>query len=255
MNPTFSVIIPVLGEENRVNALIDHVRVVGYGVNPEIVAADGAADRGTLAAIDRPGVTAVPAKRGRGGQLNAGALAARGEVFVFLHADSRLPAGAFQAMTDAVLAGAAAGAFRLGIRSPKLRYRLIEAGAALRSALTRIPYGDQAQFVRRDVFEAVGGFPEIPIMEDVELMRRIKRACGRSRIALLPERVSSSARRWETEGAFFCTARNQFLLLSHLLGASAESLARHYPPFSKGRAERGAESRAEDQARDEDGRA
>jgi len=245
MNPTFSVIIPVLGEENRVNALIDHVRVVGYGINPEIVIADGAADQGALAAIDRPGVVPVAARRGRGGQLNAGARAARGEVFVFLHADTRLPSGAFQAMTAALGNGAAAGAFRLGIRSPKRRYRLIEAGAALRSALTKIPYGDQTQFVRRDVFEAVGGFPEIPIMEDVELMRRIKRACGRARVALLSERVSSSARRWEREGALFCTLRNQYLLLRHLLGASPESLARHYPPLAGKKSAAG----------DEDGRA
>lgn len=242
MNPTFSVIIPVLGEEQRVNALIDHVRVVGYGVNPEIVAADGAADQGTLAAIDRPGVVAVSAPRGRGGQLNAGARAARGEVLVFLHADSRLPSGAFQAMAAALRDGAAAGAFRLGIRSKKLRYRLIEAGARARCALTKIPYGDQAQFARRDVFDLVGGFPDAPIMEDVDFMRRIKRACGRSRIALLPGRVSSSARRWEREGAFFCTLRNQYLLIRHLLGAPAETLARHYPPFSEGRSGARAES-------------
>jgi len=239
MNPTFSVIIPVLGEEKRVNALIDHVRVVGYGINPEIVVADGADDQGTLTAIDRPGVAAVSAPKGRGGQLNAGARAAKGEVFVFLHADSRLPCGAFQAMTAALQNGSAAGAFRLAIRSTKLRYRLIEAGAGLRSSLTKIPYGDQSQFARRDVFEAVGGFPDVPIMEDVELMRRIKKACGRAKIALLPERVSSSARRWEREGAFFCTMRNQYLLIRHLLGAAPEELARHYPPFSEDRADDG----------------
>jgi len=231
MGPKISVITPVYREESRINALIDHIRVCGYGRDPEIVVADGGPGRETLAAIDRPGVVAAPAPKGRGRQLNAGVRASRGEILVFLHADCHLPAGAFEAITEALLGGAAAGAFRFGVRSRKWRYRLIEAGARLRNAVTRLPYGDQAQFTRRDVFEAVGGFPDVPIMEDVEFMRRVVRTYGRSKVALLPCRTLVSPRRWETEGALYCTLRNQFLLVSYLLGVSPERLAGYYPPL------------------------
>ncbi len=234
MGPRISVIIPVYREEGRINALIDHVRMRGYGHDPEIVIVDGDPGRNTLAAVDRGGVVAVPASKGRGRQLNAGAAASRGEILLFLHADCGLPAGAFEAVTGALLDGAAAGAFRFGVRSRKWRYRLIEAGARCRNALTRTPYGDQAQFTRRDVFTAVGGFPETPIMEDVAFMRRVKRAYGRSKIALLPLRTLVSPRRWEAEGALYCVLRNQYLIVSYLLGVSPERLAGLYPPLPDG---------------------
>ncbi|MFP5239953.1 MAG: TIGR04283 family arsenosugar biosynthesis glycosyltransferase, partial [Acidobacteriota bacterium] len=177
MSHAYSVIVPVLGEEARINALVDHIRTVGYGRRVEILVADGHPQRTSLSALERPGVLAVPAPRGRARQMNAAARHAGGEVLVFLHADCALPAGAFEAM-DAVLdAGRCqAGAFDLGIRSPKWSLRLIARMASLRSRLTLAPYGDQAQFFTRAAFDALGGFADMPILEDVDIMRRARRA-------------------------------------------------------------------------------
>ena len=225
--PSFSVVTPVLGEAEGVNALVDHVRTVGYGLGVELVLVDGDPAGSTLAALARDGVTTLTAPRGRARQLNAGAVAASGDYLLFLHADTRLPAGAFADAAEALSAGAAAGAFSLAIRSKNPWLRLIAAGATLRSRLLSLPYGDQAQFLRRDLFCALGGFPDIPIMEDVALMRAVSRAGGR--IAVLPRRVTTSARRWEAEGILRTTARNLALLTLYGLGMPPDRLARHYP--------------------------
>jgi len=103
---------------------------------------------------------------------------------------------------------------------------VIEKIASIRSRLTRIPYGDQAIFIRRNYFQALGGFKDIPIMEDVELMRRIKRRRGK--IMILKDKVKTSPRRWEAEGVVFCTLRNWFLITLYLLGFKPETLARFY---------------------------
>jgi hypothetical protein len=119
-----------------------------------------------------------------------------------------------------------AGAFDLGIRSGRPVFRLIETAASLRSRITRVPYGDQAIFIRKDYFHATEGFREIPLMEDVELMRRIRKAGDR--ISIIPERVRTSPRRWEKEGVLFCTLRNWTLITLYFLGVPPEKLARFY---------------------------
>lgn len=227
MHPLFSVVTPVLGEADRINALVDHIRMAGYGLAVEIVVVDGDPAGSTLAALSRDGVLTLTAPPGRARQLNAGAVAATGDNLLFLHADTRLPAGAFQAAAAALNGPADAGAFSLSIRTQNPWLRLIAAGATLRSRLFSLPYGDQAQFVRRDLFLAMGGFPDIPIMEDVALMRAIVRAGGK--IAVLPQRVTTSARRWETEGIARTTLRNLTLLTLYTLGVPARRLARLYP--------------------------
>ncbi|EFL49277.1 glycosyl transferase family 2 [Solidesulfovibrio fructosivorans JJ]] len=227
--PFFSVVTPVLGEARRINALVDHVRTVGYGLSVEIIMVDGDPAGSTLTALDREGVLALTAPRGRARQLNAGAGAASGEHLLFLHADTRLPARAFEDAAKALDAGAALGAFSLAIRSKNPWLRLVAAGATLRSKWFDLPYGDQAQFLRRDLFFALGGFPDIPIMEDVALVRAVRRAGGK--IAVLPSRASTSARRWEAEGTFRTTARNLALLTLYSLGVPPGRFARHYPPM------------------------
>lgn len=159
--------------------------------------------------------------------MNAGAAMATGEILIFLHADTRLPRQALelinQAMTRQALIG---GAFDLRIDTERLILKIIARIASLRSRLTRIPFGDQAIFIRSDYFHQMGGYPEIPLMEDVALMRRIKRAGGR--VGFIPEPVITSARRWELEGILYTTLRNWILLSAYTLGAEPDKLAKYY---------------------------
>lgn len=159
--------------------------------------------------------------------MNAGAARASGEVLLFLHADTQLPRKAFfvisNAMADARIAG---GAFDLAIDSPRPIFRVMERTASRRSRLTRIPYGDQAIFLRRSVFAALGGYREIPLMEDVDLMVRLRRAG--QRIHILPDRVRTSPRRWERDGVLFGTLRNWTLVTLYALGVSPDRLVRFY---------------------------
>jgi rSAM/selenodomain-associated transferase 2 len=159
--------------------------------------------------------------------MNAGALLAGGEVLLFLHADTELPPDGLTRICSVIRdKGCVGGSFDLGIRSDRLCFRLIESAASLRSRMTRIPYGDQAIFLRRDYFRGLGGFRELPLMEDVDLMRRLRRSGGR--IHIIRGKVKTSARRWESEGVLYCTLRNWMLMFLYLLGVSPERLARFY---------------------------
>jgi rSAM/selenodomain-associated transferase 2 len=229
MNITFSVIIPVLHEASAIRATVARIRVLDGGESVEIIVVDGDPEGGTLRAIPDGAVRKIRSGPGRGCQLSRGAEADSGEVLVFLHADTILPREAFgrigEALGDDTLAG---GAFDLEIDSPRPIYRLIERVASRRSRVTRIPYGDQAIFLRRSCFRALGGFRDLPVMEDVDLMRRLRRS-GR-RIVILPERVVTSARRWEKEGALYTTLRNWVLVAFFSFGVDVKILARWYRP-------------------------
>lgn len=232
MGASFSVIIPVLHEEAAIGGAVERIRALARAHATEIIVVDGDPDGGTLRVIPDGVVRKVLSARGRGSQLNRGAKAASGEILLFHHADTILPPDAFdriaKLLSDRAIAG---GAFDLRIDSPHPVFRLIERVASLRSRLTRIPYGDQAIFLRRDCFRILGGFREIPLMEDVDLMRRLRKS-GR-RIAILDECVVTSARRWETEGAIYVTLRNWFLVTLFLLGVDAGRLVRWYRPHGE----------------------
>jgi rSAM/selenodomain-associated transferase 2 len=227
MTPRFSIIIPVLREEAVINATVAHIKGLRADAPVEIIVVDG--DRGgkTIGAVTDGTVRTAISDKGRGTQMNRGAAMARGDIVVFLHADTRLPPEAF-ALIDAALGDPAcpAGAFDLAIASRRPVLRLIAAAASLRSRATRIPYGDQAFFFRRAYFRGIGGFADIPLMEDVEIMRRIKRRG--ERIAIVDRPVTTSARRWEKEGVFLCTLRNWLLISLYLSGVSPERLCRFY---------------------------
>jgi len=226
---TYSIIIPVLNEAAGIGGAVARIRALRGGSAAEIVVVDGDPDGSTLRALPDPGVRRLLSAKGRGRQLNRGAREALGEVLIFLHADTALPSDALERigelLGDPALAG---GAFDLAIDSPRPVFRLIEKVACLRSRLTRIPYGDQAIFLRRDRFRALGGFRELPIMEDVDIMRRLKRAGGR--IGILAGCAVTSARRWEAEGPLYTTLRNWSLVTLFLLGVDAARLARWYRP-------------------------
>lgn len=227
MTSRFSIILPVLNETALINPMMDHLESLEGSENCEFIVVDGTPDGGTIKAVTRQGVQCVKSPQGRASQMNTGAAMAMGEILIFLHADTRLPRQALelinQAMTRQALIG---GAFDLHIDTERLILKIIARIASLRSRLTRIPYGDQAIFIRRDYFHQMGGYPEIPLMEDVALMRRIKRAGGR--IGFIPEPVITSARRWEQEGILYTTLRNWLLLSAYTLGMAPDKLAKYY---------------------------
>ncbi len=148
-------------------------------------------------------------------------------MLLFLHADTLLPPQALRLIGTALAdTGIVAGAFDLGFDTGKRIFRITEKYAALRTRLTRIPFGDQAIFVRRAYFEKIGGYAEIPLMEDVELMGRIRKRGDR--ICIIPLKVLTSPRRYEQEGILYCTFRNWALQLCYRAGVSPEKLIKWY---------------------------
>jgi rSAM/selenodomain-associated transferase 2 len=226
-NCTISVIIPVLNEAANINSLIGHLRSQAPVDTVEIIVVDGDPRGNTIKAISHPDIVRAIAGTGRGIQMNHGAARATSDILLFLHADTFLPQDAFARIREAFQdAEYVAGCFDLGVRSARKLFRITERYVALRTTITRIPFGDQAIFVRREYFERIGGYREIPIMEDVDLMRRIR---GRGDvICIIPEKVSTSARRWEKEGVLQMTFRNWVLQALYCCGVSPGRLARFY---------------------------
>lgn len=226
--PVISVIIPVLHEEAVINRCIDSVRASAGGFERyEIIVVDGDRGGGTLAAIDRTDIGMIAAPRGRAAQMNAGARAAGGRVLLFLHADTGLPPGWPAAVSAAMEGGeAVAGAFDMVIDSDRFIFTVIARMSSRKHRMTRVPYGDQAIFFRRDFFESIGGYREIPLMEDVEIMKRVKRLGGR--VVFLDAPARTSARRWLEEGIVYATLRNYALQILYCAGVSPERLVRFY---------------------------
>jgi rSAM/selenodomain-associated transferase 2 len=221
--PRISVVVPVLNEAADIVASLQALaplRACGH----EVVVVDGGSDDGTpeLARALADRVLAAP--RGRALQMNAGAGAAKGGVLLFLHVDVRLPQGADRVLLDALQARRW-GRFDVTLDSPRALLRLVGTMMNLRSRLTGIATGDQAIFVRRDAFESVGGYPEIPLMEDVELSARLRRL---GRPACLRARALVSARRWEARGALRTIVLMWRLRWAHFFGADPRRLAERY---------------------------
>jgi rSAM/selenodomain-associated transferase 2 len=227
MNHAISVIIPVWNEPSLINDTVRTIFTLHYEGDLEVIAVDGSAEGETIRAIRDKRVRTLTSERGRSRQMNRGAYSARGDILLFLHADTTLPPNALKEVSRVMAEGeVVAGAFDLEIQSGRPVFRLIESAASLRSRITRMPYGDQAIFIRKDYFHAIGCFREMPLMEDVELMRRIRKAGDK--ISIIPERVKTSPRRWEKEGILICTLRNWALITLYFLGVSPERLVRFY---------------------------
>ena len=225
-----SVVIPVYREQGIVALLEDLLRRIQLeraSGEVEITVVDGAPEADTLARIGDKPVLRLSSPPGRGVQLNLGALASGGEVLLFLHADTILPENAFslirQTLHDKSVSG---GAFSLDYepRTPGLSF--IAALANLRARRTRVPYGDQAIFVRRRVFEELNGFAPIPIMEDLEFMTRLRRQGYTIHILAMP--VRTSARRQLREGILRCTLRNLCLRFLYHCGVPPRMLVGLY---------------------------
>jgi rSAM/selenodomain-associated transferase 2 len=218
-----SIIIPVLNEANTINGVL--ARILGAS-NLEVIVVDGGSQDKTVALTQSVGVKVIAATGGRASQMNAGAAVATGSILLFLHADTHLPP-AFDTFVRQVLldTGTIAGAFELRIDAELWGIRLIEKMVNLRSHFLSLPYGDQAIFLKASIFKEIGGFPNLPIMEDFELMRRLKRY---GKIAIAPAPVLTSGRRWQKLGVVRTTLINQLIIIGYFLGVPPAKLARWY---------------------------
>jgi len=221
-----SVLIPVLNEEQNLVRCLDSLskEFSKSGTIPlEVIVADGGStDRTREVASAYPEVRLVSARQGRAVQMNEAAALAGYDVLWFLHADSVLPEGAVSLVLETMSAEEmVGGAFGFELDADAWSFRLIEWGVVLRSLIFRVPYGDQGIFVRRETFEAVGGYPEQPILEDLELWRKLRRL-GKTRI--LKPKISTSARRWSERGVLKTTVLNWLVVVLDWCGCSPEKL-------------------------------
>jgi rSAM/selenodomain-associated transferase 2 len=225
---TFSIIIPVLHESAIINTLLDSLGKLERDELFEVIMVDGSLTQDTLRVITDKNIKTYACPPGRGRQMNEGAAHATGDILVFLHADTFLPSNALSviriALENQEYVG---GAFTLHIQSQISFLKSIAVYTTLRSQITRAPYGDQVIFIRKPYFDTIGGYADIPLMEDVELMRRIKRKKGR--IIILPDAVITSDRRWHQEGFFYTLLRDNIIIILYWCGIPAEKLARFYP--------------------------
>jgi rSAM/selenodomain-associated transferase 2 len=224
--PAISVIMPALNEAAALPATLAPLQPLRRAGRIEVVVVDGGSTDGTprLAAPLADRVLAAP--RGRALQMNAGAASARAPVLLFLHADTALPERWVEAVGGALAAGARWGRFDVEIVGEPLALRVVAALMNLRSRVSGIATGDQGIFVERALFVEAGGFPEIPLMEDVALSKALKRRAGRP--ACLRARVRTSGRRWERRGPLRTIALMWRLRLLYALGADPRRLARSY---------------------------
>ena len=220
-----SIILPTLNEAEGIAAALAPLQALRRAGH-EVIVADGGSADGTPALAAPLADRVIAAPRGRARQMNAGAGAASGDALLFLHADTRLPEGAAERVAGA-LADHAWGRFDVAIQGRPALLGVVAALMNLRSRLTGIATGDQALFVTRAAFDAVGGFPDQPLMEDIELSRRLKRL---GPPACLRERVATSGRRWERHGVWPTILLMWRLRFEYWRGVPAERLARRYYP-------------------------
>lgn len=218
-----SIVIPTLNEAATIAGSIGKARLL---TPAEIIVVDGGSQDGTCEAANASDRVVI-APRGRASQQNVGAAASCGDTLLFLHADCSLEPGG-RSQIEAALADerCAGGCFRQMIDAEGWRFRWLERGNALRVRLCGLAYGDQGIFVRREVFNRLGGFPSLALMEDLYFMKRLRRE---GRVALLEGPLYVSARRWEKQGVFRQTARNWWLTALAQVGVSPNRLAGFYP--------------------------
>jgi rSAM/selenodomain-associated transferase 2 len=220
-----SVIIPVLNEEEHIARCIEEI--MREDRQCEIIVVDGgSSDRTTEIARSRPGVLALRSRKGRGCQMDLGAAAATGEVLLFLHADTSLECGWSAEISNALMdRSVVAGAFTFSIQGQARKFRLVEKWVKMRCERFSLPYGDQAIFTRKESFDLAGGYRGLPLMEDVDLVTRLKR---HGLIRMLDKKAITSERRWAKKGVIRTAAINQLMMLLYKAGASPGLLERIY---------------------------
>ncbi|HEX3068438.1 MAG TPA: TIGR04283 family arsenosugar biosynthesis glycosyltransferase [Thermoanaerobaculia bacterium] len=217
-----SIIIPTLNEEERIGATIESAFAAGAA---EVIVVDGGSVDRTARFAKSAGARVLLGEAMRARQLNLGASAAVNDVLIFLHADTLLPRGAAHAVGDALAGGADFGGFRIAFAEPARKLRMAAVLINLRTAITRCPWGDQAQFIRRERFLQTGGFREIPLMEDYDLAIRMKKL---GRPIILPLTVTTSGRRFLRKGVLRTAMINWRTVMRFRRGADVAELARSY---------------------------
>jgi rSAM/selenodomain-associated transferase 2 len=220
---SISAIIPTLNEQGNIKSLLDYLRQLDPTL--ELIIADGGSSDETVSLAE--GLSrVVHATRGRGAQMNAGANIATGEVLWFLHADCRPHPDSIHAIQLALADEAVAGGgFEYNLYHPAFRFRVIEYLSNRKNRLLQWLFGDMGIFVRREIFKKMGGYKEIPLMEDMDFSKRLKQ---HGKIEILPQRTNTSARRWIEEGYILNSLLSWILQSAWALGASPDILARFY---------------------------
>ena len=227
-----SIIIPVLNEEECIERFLNHLQKFkglssseAKGQSEIILVDGGSEDKTTEIASRCDGITIVSSSRGRAQQMNAGAKVANGDILFFLHADTSLPENAISAVEEIIKKDADGGCFGLKIDSSRLPLRIASQLITLRTKATHVASGDQTIFVRRKVFDKLGGYADIPLMEDLDFTRRLKKT---GNFVELDLKVSTSARRWEKWGVFKNILLTWSLRILYYIGIPPERLAEFY---------------------------
>ena len=216
-----SIIIPVLNEAEIIQPILNLLQQYSQ---VEIIVVDGGSQDNTVALAVQTGVKVISVHQNRAAQMNAGANIARGDILLFLHADTRLPSNFVELAIETLKPNnIVAGAFELAIDGEDLSLRLIELLVKVRSHLFSLPYGDQAIFISKKAFVDSGGFADLPIMEDFEFIKRIGKG-----IAIAPATVTTSGRRWQKLGVWKTTLINQAIIAGYYLGISPTKLSNFY---------------------------
>ena len=224
--PSVGVVIPTLNEAHHLPALLKDIDKID--LPREVIVVDGGSHDDTPTLARKAGARVMTSRRGRAFQMNAGAQEIEASWLCFLHADIRIPRAARRDLANVVGDPAAdAAVWRLAIDQPGWWYRTVEWGAWVRDRLAGLPYGDQGLLIRRTLFERLGGFPEYPVLEDVALVRTVRR---HARLKRLSSSLVVSPRRWTSEGGYRTWVRNTAVVGAYFLGASPHRLARWYRP-------------------------
>jgi rSAM/selenodomain-associated transferase 2 len=226
MTPRYSIIIPTLNESRRVERTLAAARAA-FGGEAEYIVTDGGSTDGTADIARTAGARVITGRRGRGEQMHRGFEAATGDVCVFVHADTLVPASARDSITAALQdQRVSGGAFGLEFVEKSRRLALLQRAINLRSRTFGSATGDQVIFARRAALHAIDGVPRVPLFEDVRLCRALRR---RGKFVILEERVETSARLWQNMGTMRGVLLHLVFRGLHALGASPAFLARHYP--------------------------
>ncbi|NEN93978.1 MAG: glycosyltransferase family 2 protein [Okeania sp. SIO3H1] len=221
-----SVVIPARNEEEHLQATLDSVMSFAH----EVLVVDGGSTDRTAEIARHAGATVLSSPKGRGRQQNLGAAHATGELLLFLHADTLVPPSSADLIRITLSNPAQIlGAFSLALSDDRPLYRWVERGVRFRSRFFQLPFGDQAFFLHRDLFVRLGGFPHIPLLEDVHLLQKIR---FKGKVVTVDKPVHTSPRRWQRLGVGRTTMVNQAILLANKCGVSPERLARWYGTLS-----------------------